>query len=212
MKKAVFLDLGNVILKVNKDIASNKITKLLHIGFKEAKKNIDWELEVKYETGQVSTDEYIHQLNQKFPNRNNTKVFNYENLCNIWEQAFAEILETIKYLTELQKSVNLYMLSNTNEIHFHSINRPFNISRYFKKLILFYEVGLVKASKDIYQKALRICECQPGNPYFIDDLAENVESATNVDINAMVYKNNNSYEKFIIRYSLLQSNSRQIDT
>ena len=200
MKKTVFLDLGNVILKVNTNIVIQKIGFLLEKNPLEIEKKIDWQLENIYETGQITTQEYLYIINKKYPG---TQVFTFENLCNIWEYGFEQIDTTIKYLSELQQKVNLYLLSNTNEIHFTAIERKFQISKYFKKMILSFEVGCRKPNFSIYNKALEISLSEANNSYFIDDLKENIESAKQLGINTLQYTDENSFQNFITQYSLI---------
>ena len=148
-----------------------------------------------YESGKISTEDYISQINS------GEIIFNYEILCDLWKDGFEAINTTIDLLPKLAESTNLFMLSNTNDIHFTSIEKKFKISHYFQKLVLSYQVGCRKPEPDIYIKALQIVGATTENAYFVDDLAKNVHAARNAGITAHQYTN---YESF---YNFLQINS-----
>lgn len=200
MKKTVFLDLGNVILRVKKDIAFEKIAELCNRNITDIEKAIDWNLEQIYETGQISTDDYITELNKFNPD---TQVFTFENLCAIWEQGFEKIESTINILPELSKKTNLFLLSNTNKIHFSAIEKRFKISKYFKDLFLSYQLKCRKPGSEIYLKALTLSAATAENTYFFDDLIENVAAAKNIGIDAQQYTDEKSFHQFLTKHSLI---------
>ena len=200
MKKNLFLDLGNVILKVQKDIAIEKIAKLCKCESDEIAQSIDWGLEEKYESGQISTEEYLNRINEIHPS---AEVFTFENLCSVWEHGFSAIESTIGLLSELSKKVNLYMLSNTNEIHFTAIEQRFHIAKYFQKLFLSYEMNTRKPNLDIYQKALKMSSSKAVDSFFVDDLPENVLAAQKVGITTHQYKNHQDFYNFLSINSLI---------
>ena len=200
MKKTVFLDLGNVLVQVKKEIAFREIGRLVKSDTEKIKEQIDWALEQNYETGKITTSQYIQALNKKY---GDTQIFNFENLCDIWAKGFEAIDSAIKLLPQLQKKVNLYLLSNTNKIHFTAIEQKFQISKYFCGKILSYEVGLCKPNLSIYRKALEIAGTEGENSYFIDDLEENLGAAQKLGIHCHQYKQSNSFRNFVSKYSLL---------
>ena len=200
MKKNLFLDLGNVILTVNKDIAIQNIAKLCNCDSDEISRSIDWDLERLYESGQISTEDYIQRLNKIRPW---SQVFTFESLCSVWADGFERIKTTVDLLPELSKKVNLFMLSNTNAIHFTAIERKFDIAKYFKKLFLSYEMNTRKPSKDIYLKALEISKSEANESYFVDDLIENVLAAEKTGITAHQYKNHQDFQLFLSTNSLI---------
>jgi len=200
MKKNLFLDLGNVVLKVHMDRAVSEIAKLAGKPADEIENNIDWQLEKKFEKGEISQKEYIDAINIFYPGQ---AYFNTENLTAAWEKGFTEITTTFQLLPELAEKTNLYLLSNTNEIHFSAIEKCFGISRYFKQLFLSYELGNRKPEPDIYLKTLKIAGAKPENSYFVDDLSENIEAARRLGIQAVQYTGHVSFENFLTQNSIL---------
>jgi len=197
MKKTLILDLGNVILKVKKQVVIEKFAKILKVSVNQIEKQIDWNLEEIYESGNISTDDYINQINP------NEKIFTYDNLIEIWKDGFEEIWTTVDLLPRLAKTTNLFMLSNTNDIHFTAIENRFKISCYFQKLVLSYQLGCRKPDHEIYHKALKIAETTPDNAYFVDDLTKNIKSAKEVGITAHQYTNHEAFYNFLQIHSLI---------
>ncbi len=197
MKKHLFLDLGNVLLTVKKDIVIKKIAELLKKDKSDVEGAIDWDLEKAYETGAISTDRYIHQLNQA------TQIFDFENLCALWKHGFAPIPGTINLLPQLARKNHLYLLSNTNKIHFTAIQKAFDIFKDFEHLFLSYEMGHRKPDPVIYKKALATVNAAPENSFFVDDLQENIATAAKLGITAHQYKNARSLQQFLNRHALL---------
>jgi len=197
MKKHLFLDLGNVLLTVKKDAALAKIASILNRQKDEVEKAIDWKLEKAYETGRISTDQYIQHLNKE------TQVFDFENLCAVWKHGFSPITSTIELLPELSQKNHLYLLSNTNKIHFTAIQETFDIFKDFEHLFLSYEMGYRKPDPEIYKKALNTVDISPEQAYFVDDLQENIDTAADLGITTHQYKNARSFQQFLNSHTLI---------
>ncbi len=197
MKKHLFLDLGNVLLTVKKDAALAKIASILNRQKDEVEKAIDWKLEKAYETGRISTDQYIQHLNKE------TQVFDFENLCAVWKHGFSPITSTIELLPELSQKNHLYLLSNTNKIHFTAIQETFDIFKDFEHLFLSYEMGYRKPDPEIYKKALNTVDISPEQAYFVDDLQENIDTAAGLGITTHQYKNARSFQQFLNSHTLI---------
>ncbi|MBN2279428.1 MAG: HAD family phosphatase [Candidatus Marinimicrobia bacterium] len=197
MKKTLFLDLGNVILRVQKQVVLHKISEYLNVPADQVEKEIDWDLEMLYEAGKISTAEYIHQINARH------EKFTFEILCGIWGHGFSPITETIKLLPKLAETTHLFMLSNTNDIHFTAIEKKYPLSHYFQGLVLSYQLGCRKPEPEIYFKALKIADTPATNAYFVDDLTENITAAQNLGITCHQYQNHEDFYQFLHENSLI---------
>ncbi len=193
MIDTIFFDLGNVLLHVNKDIAVNKIAKIINTDPESLYKQIDYKLEEEFETGLLSTDEYISILNSKF----DREFFTKENLGKVWELVFEWIDSSWEILEKLKSQANIYMLSNTNALHISSIESRFKILNKFNGLVLSYEVKARKPDKKIYEIALKKAGTIASRSIFIDDLPENVAAAKKMGISSLLYKNSNELIDFL---------------
>jgi HAD superfamily hydrolase (TIGR01509 family) len=81
------------------------------------------------------------------------------------------------FLGELGQKYPLYLLSNTNEVHYAHLQGNFNVARHFKELILSFQVGLAKPNRLIYEEVLKRSGLSAAECIFIDDLAVNIAAA-----------------------------------
>jgi HAD superfamily hydrolase (TIGR01509 family) len=92
--------------------------------------------------------------------------------------------ERIEWLKEIKKRYNIYLLSNTNEIHYNSFINTFkqqignyNFDDLFIKAYYSHKIGLRKPSKEIFETVLKNESLQPAETLFIDDSITNIEVA-----------------------------------
>lgn len=101
-----------------------------------------------------------------------------------------------KFLDDLRKKYNVYLLSNTNEIHmqwvYQDLKKNHNIldfdQRFFDKTYYSHIVNKRKPDADIFNFVLDDANLNPNDTLFIDDNIHNVWSASNVGIH--VYHHN----------------------
>tara|TARA_Y100000310_G_scaffold210977_1_gene211679 strand:+ start:10171 stop:10719 length:549 start_codon:yes stop_codon:yes gene_type:complete len=116
-------------------------------------------------------------------------------LKNITQKRFEEIYANIftsnkpvqDLVKKLSKNYKLLLLSNTDDIHFTHVKKKFPILKLFKHLIVSYEVGYVKPSKQIYEEALKKSGFAAKECVFIDDHKENVPGAKKLGIKGLHY-------------------------
>ena len=84
---------------------------------------------------------------------------------------------------ELRKHYPVYLLSNTNEVHWqHAITRFFpykgwQVGDYFDRMFLSYELHQVKPGEEIFRTVMAETGVNPEETLFIDDAAANCETA-----------------------------------
>ena len=96
----------------------------------------------------------------------------------------AEFREVIRdLLLELRKKYVVYLLSNTNEIHWqwsclHAFRyKTFRAEDFFEHIYLSYEMKMAKPDADIFQKVLDETGILPNETLFIDDSEANCRTA-----------------------------------
>jgi len=89
----------------------------------------------------------------------------------------------VKLLHSLAKRYRLFLLSNTNILHYPSYTSRFRrdhgeeMKALFEKLFLSFEMGVHKPDPEIYRMTLEQGKMKPEETLFIDDVSENVEAA-----------------------------------
>jgi FMN phosphatase YigB (HAD superfamily) len=125
-----------------------------------------------YETGKCTTENFLREMNGKMGT-----TLTVEEFTQLWNATFEEDLEMAKLLGDLGKKYPLYLLSNTNEVHYAHLQGNFNVARHFKELILSFQIGAAKPHRAAYQVILDRSKLTPAEVLFIDDLAVNTTAA-----------------------------------
>jgi putative hydrolase of the HAD superfamily len=111
----------------------------------------------------------------------------YEEFFCMYGDIFTEIPATCELLRQLSAHYPLYLLSDTNEIHFGYVKERIKILRLFDEFIVSFEVGAMKPGAHIFQEALRRSGYPAQACVFIDDRAANVEGARRVGMHALQF-------------------------
>lgn len=92
--------------------------------------------------------------------------------------------ERLVWLEEIKHKYNIYLYSNTNQIHYDCLMGHFkkdhpglDFNQFFIKAYYSHEVGLRKPYVSSYQKILELAGLKAADTLFIDDTLKNVEGA-----------------------------------
>ncbi len=195
MIKLFVFDLGNVILPFeHRQIASKLQVRSTDQATLSSQRIFDIMFDLEnglvnpYEEGLMSTVEFFSELKHQFRLDMDIDAFK-----DIWNPIFhedREVNEAIVYLKE--KGYPLFLLSNTNELHFSYIIDKYPIIHSFDEWLLSFEVGAKKPKRRIYEAIFEKMDVQPGEVFFIDDIPKYVEVAKHLGLDGMVFKNETS--------------------
>ena len=111
----------------------------------------------------------------------------------MWNSMLYDIPERrINLVKQLKQNYHVYLLSNTNEIHYDMFVRDLQL-RYgyrefdnlFDKAFFSFALHLAKPDPDIYRFVLDSYDMLPEQTLFIDDTDENIESARSLGIHTL---------------------------
>lgn len=100
----------------------------------------------------------------------------YAEFAEIWRDIFAERREVTGLLDEIGKHADLMLLSNTDPLHFDYLRKHYRFLEKFGRLVLSYEVGHAKPARQIFERAIGLCNPGTRMIYF-DDVPEYVGAA-----------------------------------
>lgn len=185
MIKTVIFDLGRVIVPFEFRRGYAQIETLCGIPAAELPGRIaKTGLVPCFERGEIGPREFVRQFAESL----NLQI-TYEQFCEIWCSIFMpETLVPEELLIGIRRRYRLLLLSNTNAIHFEMIRKSYPLLRHFNSLILSYEVGAMKPSPLIYQRAIEEAGCLAEECFFTDDMAEYVEGARRAGIDAVQFQ------------------------
>jgi len=97
--------------------------------------------------------------------------------------------ERIELIHKLTKTHNVYLLSNTNQIHYPFIEgyvkanfKSLDFNSLFKKVYLSHEIKLRKPNKAIFEFVLKDADLIAEETFFIDDSEEHIATAKSLGI------------------------------
>ena len=121
----------------------------------------------------------------------------------LWCEQFTLNEGAFRLLKRLARKMPVYLLSNTNHLHYEHIRRRYPFSRHIKGAVLSHKVGLRKPEAAIYLAALKRARVRPEQALFIDDLPENVRGAQKVGMLAVRYEGPEKLESDLQALGLL---------
>ena len=184
MYKAIIFDLGKVIVHFDFKRGYRALEGLCPYPAAEIPKRIaPTGLVERFETGLVEPRDFVRELSGLLG-----LDVDYDRFCRIWSSIFAETLIPESMLEGLAARYRLLLLSNTNAIHFEMIRANYPLLRHFHDRILSYEVGAMKPRPEIYQAAVERAGCRPEECFYTDDIAEYVEGARRLGIDAVQFR------------------------
>jgi putative hydrolase of the HAD superfamily len=186
--KNIIFDFGGVLLNINPLLSLLEFERLSGIG-KEmlTQRLIKEDVFAKFETGSLSPARFRGELNRIMQT-------NLDDLAldAAWNTLLLDFpFERVQMLQQLRKNYKVYLLSNTNIIHFWHYTQEFyknhniQFTDLFKKLFLSYEIGLHKPNPGIYTHVLENLGINPSETLFIDDSLQNIEAAAGLGINVI---------------------------
>lgn len=182
MIKNIIFDFGDIFINLDKEGTYKAMAKL---GVTEISNEMV-EIYHQYEKGFISSDEFIDFYKQKFP------AIDSKDLVDAWNAVLLDFPERrLKFLKELSnsKKYNLFLLSNTNDLHISWIQENWGMDLYsefkncFSKFYLSNEINFRKPDLDIYQFVLTENNLVAKETLFVDDLKVNTDAAKTLGIN-----------------------------
>ena len=137
----------------------------------------------RYDKGKMTSEEFFSWSRETFGLN-----ISFLQFKRIWTEIFTENKGVGDLIERIKKDFTLFLLSNTNELHFTYIKERFPLVHKFDRWVLSYETGLSKPDPEIYRLALSQAGVKPEEAIFIDDTAGHVRGAQSVGIHAVEFK------------------------
>jgi HAD superfamily hydrolase (TIGR01509 family) len=179
----LFWDLGNVLVQVDPmrtclaatggdgTAARRLLERLVHSPAQAA-----------FELGQLSPEEFHRRLVAA-----GIVDLPYPAFRDAWVDIFNPIDDSFRLLEAVHRQRPCWLLSNTDALHFDYIQQRWDVHRLLAGAILSYEVGARKPQREIFQAATERAGVQPERAGFIDDMAEHVDGARLLGIDAVQF-------------------------
>lgn len=199
--KNIFFDFGRTIVEHPEDGAGLRIVKETGVSNEaDAKLIRDVVFSVsKYsnfiDEGSMSREEYKRLILEEIPER----LHEYAIKAADYHITALPVISGMKELLVKLRSdgFKLYITSNLDVLHAEQMYHT-EISKYFDDMIFSSEIKVRKPYHEFFEGACKRFGVKPEDCIFIDDLAENVESAEKFGIKGFVFRGDaEAAEKFI---------------
>lgn len=184
--ETLILDLGGVIIDIFPQRVIDELQKMAKdsLSGDEILTHIKSEkLIERHEVGVLTDEAFLLELSTI------VNCLDYEKIRNAWCMMLGDIpIERIRTIEKLKKTHKVFLLSNTNGLHFLEIEKylqkMYNMSSYalFDQVFLSHEMGFRKPNIDIYEQVLMKSGVAPESTVFVDDVLENAKGAELVGI------------------------------
>lgn len=182
MIKNIIFDFGDIFINLDKEIVFREIERF---GGNPILSPQILEINMKYETGEISTKEFIAALCEVYPKANT------EDIIKIWNGMLLDFpderLDFIEKMAE-ENNYRLFLLSNTNALHIEEVKRKMGNQKFnrfrnaFEKFYLSHEIHYRKPNDDIYNFVLEENGLIVEETFFIDDSKPNTDTAEKLGI------------------------------
>ena len=180
MLKNIIFDFGDIFINLDKEATVNALAQL---GVSEISEETVRVCQ-HYEMGMLSTKSFVDFFEAKFQ-------ISSEKLIAAWNAILLDFPEhRLLFLQKLAKNTNynLFLLSNTNELHISWIQENWGMPLYntfkncFDHFYLSHEMKMRKPNTDIFAYVLKKHSLVAQETLFVDDTQENTAAAKRLGI------------------------------
>jgi FMN phosphatase YigB (HAD superfamily) len=175
--KFVYFDLGNVLVLFDHTLAAGNLARAAGLSAQQVLEAVfKTDVQRRYETGLLSDSQYCQEINRLLDCQMPDAV-----ILQAISDMFTPNWPIIDALEAVRSAgVPMGILSNTCDAHWQWLAaKGWPMLQYdFRHTILSYEVGSMKPDSGIYAASESACGLQGQQIYFTDDLAKNINAAS----------------------------------
>lgn len=178
--KNIVLDLGVVLINLNRDACIQAFRELGIDNIAEMTSlAVHKGIFAEFELGNITREQFFDAVKKL-----TGKEISDRQINDAWLRMLDDIPQyKLDLVLQLKKNYNVFLLSNTNEIHWEHCKENYfckggmNLNDYFNKVCLSYEMHKLKPEADIFHELIEICGIDPNESMLIDDAIPNCDTA-----------------------------------
>jgi glucose-1-phosphatase len=196
---AITFDLGNVLIRVDHYRFCRRLAVLARLTPEEVYAQVfESGLEPGYDTGRITSREFYQQVTAHFG-----VALSFSRFRALWCDLFDPMEGMAEVVQHLASRFPLFLLSNTNALHFDYIKGRFAaLLQPFRAFVLSYEVGSRKPEPAVYQSLIRQAGRPPEEILFLDDKVSFVEAARDQGLKAWQFHSPQDLQTELARHRL----------
>ncbi len=182
--KNIVFDFGRVLLNINPLLTQKGLMELGYRPDNESAGAKDDQIVVKLESGKITKEDFIDAVISVVKEGATSN-----DIIQVWNAMLLDFPENhVNTLKKLRKNYKVYLLSNSNIIHFDSYTTTFRekygfeLGDLFDKMWFSFQIGIIKPEPDIFRYILKDENLVPEETLFVDDTLMHVESAWSLGI------------------------------
>jgi len=144
-----------------------------------------WTTTASYDTGRLSSQEFFQEVCRRFRIDLPFALF-----AQWWQDIFDPLEGMDEVVEELSRRFPLFLVSNTNALHFSHVHQRFPVLHRMRRFIL------------SYQALIREIPCAPGECLFVDDLAPFVAAARRHGLRAWQFSTPEDFRRRLRQHGL----------
>ena len=205
--KAILFDLGGVLLNLDYHLTGQAFIDLGIANFNElySQHHATGPFE-EFEKGQITGRQFIDELKKHAPVGTTD-----EQIERAWNAMLLDYPPgRIDFLKTVGSRYEMYLLSNTNAIHYKAVQKIYadtfgggSLDDLFKKSYYSYTTGMRKPDADIFELVLRETSLPAGTMLFIDDTPANIHTAESLGITSLFLSKPHTVEELFEQHGLL---------
>jgi epoxide hydrolase-like predicted phosphatase len=179
--EALVFDIGNVLVPFDWQI----FHKRLQADCPNLPTNVEKqfrELIIRIETGEMTGEAFTEQAVRAIGFRGDHGTF-----LSIWNGIFSSNIPMERTILTLKERFPLFLLSNTSELHLAYLMQNWEVLHHFRDGVYSFRAKCAKPDRRIFETAIKQFDLKPENTVYIDDLAANIDSASNLGFKAIRY-------------------------
>ncbi len=193
--KNIVFDLGGVVIDLEVSQTIGEFANLARLSVEEVIAHYHHPLFRSYETGQLTDQQYLHQLRELL----RTDADDIQ-LTAAWNAMLKGIpKDRIELIKSLRREFGLAVLSNTNGIHERKFNEQLkavsghsSLHTLFDKVYFSHQLSMRKPDKDIFMHLLDDMGWNAADTLFLDDTPANIDTARNLGMQATLVNDDNT--------------------
>lgn len=178
--KNIIFDFGGVVIDIDEQLTINEFAKLGVNDISKADSPEFIEIVRKFEKGIFTPEIFRNKLREYFE-----LSATDQEIDDAWNALLFDIpAERIKVIEKVKKNYNIFLLSNSNEIHYDLYVRDLQLrfgytefAELFHQAYFSFDLHLSKPKPEIYEFVMYQEDLNPAETLFIDDKIENIEAA-----------------------------------
>lgn len=187
----IIFDFGGVFLNIDFSLTFQAFRKLSNKPFEEIfARGFDDPLLLDLETGKVSPEAFRDELRKRLEIGCSDEL-----LDQAWNALLLDLPDhRVELARKVARNYRIFLLSNTNIIHYQKYNGEFrqrngsNFDDLFEQAFWSHELGLRKPTTTCFDHVLKKSGIQPYNTVFIDDSRPNIDGALRAGLFAIHLK------------------------